>query len=65
VKLPDHLSVERLFAASMAQSIAFVPGELFDPLGEMKSSIRISYSFASEGVLRDGIQRLIAIARGL
>ena len=65
VKLPDHLSADRLFASSMAQSIAFVPGELFDPLGEMRSRIRISYSFASEGVLREGIQRMIAIARGL
>ncbi|MBY3619414.1 PLP-dependent aminotransferase family protein [Acinetobacter sp. CUI P1] len=65
VKLPDHLSADRLFASSMAQSIAFVPGELFDPLGEMRSRIRISYSFASEGVLREGIQRMIEIARGL
>ncbi|WP_449600707.1 aminotransferase-like domain-containing protein [Paenibacillus sp. Marseille-Q9583] len=65
VKLPDHLSADRLFVSSMAQSIAFVPGELFDPLGEMRSRIRISYSFASEGVLREGIQRMIAIARGL
>lgn len=65
VKLPDHLSVDRLFASSMAQSIAFVPGQLFDPFGEMKSRIRICYSFASEGVLREGIQRLVGIARGL
>lgn len=65
VKLPDQLSVDQLFAASMAQSIAFVPGELFDPLGEMKSRLRLSYSFASEGVLREGVQRLIAIARSL
>ncbi|OME72271.1 GntR family transcriptional regulator [Paenibacillus odorifer] len=65
VKLPNHLSADRLFVSSMAQSIAFVPGELFDPLGEMRSRIRISYSFASEGVLREGIQRMIAIARGL
>lgn len=65
VKLPDQLSVDQLFAASMAQSIAFVPGALFDPLGEMKSRLRLSYSFASEGVLREGVQRLIAIARSL
>lgn len=38
--------------------------ELFDPL-EMKSRLRLSYSFASEGVLREGIQRLIGIAHSL
>ncbi|OMD09817.1 aminotransferase-like domain-containing protein [Paenibacillus odorifer] len=65
VKLPEHLTMDHLFASSMAQSIAFVPGELFDPLGEMKSRLRLSYSFASEGVLREGIQRLIGIAHSL
>lgn len=64
VKLPEHLTMDRLFTSSMAQSIAFVPGELFDPL-EMKSRLRLSYSFASEGVLREGIQRLIGIAHSL
>lgn len=65
VKLPDALSVDRLFAACMAQSVAFVPGELFDPLGTMKSSIRLSYSFVNEGLLREGMQRLVAIAQSL
>jgi DNA-binding transcriptional MocR family regulator len=49
----------------MEQSISFVPGEILDPLGEMKSWLRLSYSFASEGVLREGIRRLAGIAREL
>lgn len=65
VKLPEQLSVDRLFALCMAESITFVPGELFDPLKEMKSRLRISYSYASEGVLREGIRRLVAIAGSL
>ncbi|MNW22758.1 hypothetical protein D3C71_2244420 [compost metagenome] len=52
-----------MFARSLAQSLSFVPGEICDPLGEMKSWLRLSYSFASEDLLREGMQRLIAVAR--
>jgi DNA-binding transcriptional MocR family regulator len=65
VKLPDEIPVEALFRSCTEQSIAFVPGEIFDPLGELKSWIRLSYSFANEGQLREGMQRLTALAGGL
>ena len=65
VKLPETISVGELFARCMEQSISFVPGELCDPLGGMKSWLRLSYSFASEAVLREGMRRLTAIAREL
>ncbi|WP_340021646.1 PLP-dependent aminotransferase family protein [Paenibacillus sp. FSL K6-1096] len=63
VKLPDSIPVDTLFARCMEQSLSFVPGELCDPLGTMKSWLRLSYSFASEALLREGMQRLTAIAR--
>ncbi|MEK3902633.1 MULTISPECIES: aminotransferase-like domain-containing protein [unclassified Paenibacillus] len=63
VKLPDSIPVTKLLARCLEQSISFVPGELCDPLGEMKSWLRLSYSFASEAMLREGMQRLTAIAR--
>jgi DNA-binding transcriptional MocR family regulator len=62
VKLPESISVAALFDRSMEQSISFIPGEICDPLGEMKSWLRLSYSFASEGVLREGIRRLVRLA---
>ncbi|WP_342438625.1 PLP-dependent aminotransferase family protein [Paenibacillus sp. FSL L8-0436] len=62
VKLPESISVAALFDRSMEQSISFIPGEICDPLGEMKSWLRLSYSFASEGVLREGIRRLVMLA---
>lgn len=65
IKLPDGLPVDRLFTRCIAESIAFVPGEILDPQGEMKSRLRLSYAFASEGVLREGVQRLKALARSL
>ncbi|AIQ39578.1 PLP-dependent aminotransferase family protein [Paenibacillus sp. FSL R7-0297] len=63
VKLPDTVSVDTLFVRCMEQSISFVPGEICDPLGEMKSWLRLSYSFASEALLREGMRQLTAIAR--
>lgn len=63
VKLPEDISVEALFRKSQEQSISFVPGEIFDTLGEMKSWIRLSFSFANETLLREGMQRLTALSR--
>ncbi|WP_379135673.1 PLP-dependent aminotransferase family protein [Paenibacillus sp. sgz500958] len=65
VKVPEELPVGELFRLCSNESIAFVPGEIFDPLGELKSWIRLSYSFASEKKLREGMQKLIALARTL
>lgn len=65
VNLPEHIPPEILLRKSMEQSIAFVPGEICDPLGEMKSWIRLSYSFAAEDVLREGMRKLAEIALSL
>lgn len=62
VKLPEHIAVAELFARCMEESISFIPGEICDPLGEMKNRLRLSYSFASEDKLREGVRRLTAIA---
>ncbi|MBT2290980.1 PLP-dependent aminotransferase family protein [Paenibacillus albidus] len=63
VKLPEQLKVDALFRASLRESIVFVPGEICDPLGEMKSRVRLSYSFVNEITLREGMRRLTALAK--
>ncbi|OAB39346.1 GntR family transcriptional regulator [Paenibacillus macquariensis subsp. defensor] len=65
VKLPEDISAKILFRKSVEQSISFVPGEICDPLGELKSWIRLSFSFANEIDLREGMQRLTALSRTL
>jgi DNA-binding transcriptional MocR family regulator len=65
IKTPDGTPVDLLLQKSMEQSITFVPGQICDPLGEMKSWLRLSYSFASESVLREGTRLLAALARDL
>lgn len=65
VRLPLQFPVKELFRSCTEQSIAFVPGEILDPLGELKSWIRLSYSFANEGQIREGMQLMRAAANHL
>ncbi|MDQ0875677.1 GntR family transcriptional regulator of abcA and norABC [Paenibacillus sp. V4I3] len=63
LKLPEALPVEELLKESVRHSVSFVPGIICDPLREMRSWIRLSYSFVNEGQLRDGVRLLADIAR--
>lgn len=64
VKLPGAGSTAELLPAAMEQSITFIPGEVFDPLGGMRNYLRLSYSYVGEGLLRAGMDRLIRLAEG-
>ncbi|MFJ7406369.1 MULTISPECIES: PLP-dependent aminotransferase family protein [unclassified Lysinibacillus] len=65
VQLPDQLSTEILLSKSIEQSISFVPGQICDPLKQQSSWIRLSYSYANEKQIREGIKRLITVAQSL
>ncbi|MEW4371950.1 PLP-dependent aminotransferase family protein [Paenibacillus kandeliae] len=66
VKLPDHLSVPRLLSRCLERQISFVPGALFEHNDQRsQQQIRLSFSFASEQQIRDGIRELVDIAREL
>ena len=41
---------------------SFVPGRICDPLDQMDSWIRLSYSYISEVQLEEGIRRLVEIS---
>lgn len=63
LKLPYEIRMDRFLNESIRQSVSFVPGNLFDPLGTMPSRIRLSYSFISEYQIRSGVKRLVDIAQ--
>lgn len=63
LRLPDTVPASELFHESIRQSISFVPGQICDPLQEMQSWIRLSYSLVNEEQLRVGLQRLADIAQ--
>ncbi|NOV01658.1 aminotransferase-like domain-containing protein [Paenibacillus planticolens] len=62
LRLPDFIPVDRLLEECLRHSVSFVPGVICDPLKEMQSWIRLSYSFVNEEHLRDGVRRLVDIA---
>jgi GntR family transcriptional regulator of abcA and norABC len=62
VQLPSRISVDRLLECSLQQSIAFVPGSICDPLGQLDDWIRLNYSYVNEGLLEEGVRKLIGIA---
>jgi GntR family transcriptional regulator of abcA and norABC len=62
IMLPETIPMERLLSKSIEQSLTFVPGSICDPLRELKSWIRLSYSYMNEQQLRDGVKRLVSIA---
>lgn len=61
VQLPNHLSTEMLLTKAIAQSISFVPGQICDPLKEKSSWVRLSYSYANEKQLREGLRKLVCL----
>lgn len=65
VQLPNKLPTELLLSKSIEQSISFVPGQICDPLKQLSSWIRLSYSYANEKQLREGVQRLVAVAQSV
>ncbi|RDV32699.1 PLP-dependent aminotransferase family protein [Lysinibacillus capsici] len=65
VQLPDDLPTELLLSRSIAQSISFVPGQVCDPLKQLSSWIRLSYSYANEKQLREGVKKLVTVAQSL
>ncbi|WP_027415444.1 PLP-dependent aminotransferase family protein [Aneurinibacillus terranovensis] len=65
VKLPETIPMEALLIQSMEQSVSFVPGSICDPLRKSESWLRLSYSYVNEQLLREGLQRLVSLARSL
>lgn len=62
VQLEDGFPVDALLARCLDVSAAFVPGSICDPLGQLDSWIRLSYSFLNESQITEGVSRLITAA---
>ncbi|UHA73500.1 aminotransferase-like domain-containing protein [Paenibacillus sp. 481] len=65
LQLPETVPVSTLLDECLRQAIAFLPGQICDPLNEMQSWIRLSYSFVNEEQLRIGIRQLATIAQSI
>ncbi|MDQ0047408.1 DNA-binding transcriptional MocR family regulator [Paenibacillus polymyxa] len=64
LQLPSTLKPNELLAKSVQESVSFVPGNVFDPIGaEGKTHVRLSYSYANELQIKEGISTLLRISR--
>lgn len=63
VQLPMARSTEEILAESLQQSISFVPGQICDPLKQPSSWLRLSYSYANEHQIRNGIKQFIRLVQ--
>lgn len=61
VKLPENINAEALLAKCLSESISIVPGSICDPLKQLQSWIRLSYSFMNEQQLQEGLRKLIKL----
>ncbi|USB33793.1 PLP-dependent aminotransferase family protein [Paenibacillus sp. YPG26] len=63
VQLPEGgVSAEILLERCAQHGVSFSPGIAHDPLREMRSYIRLSYSFVNEAEIKTGMRRLIESA---
>jgi DNA-binding transcriptional MocR family regulator len=62
VTLPESIDGAELLERSLLEErIGFVPGGAFSPNGEVRNTIRLNYSLASEATITEGIARLGAL----
>lgn len=64
VQLPDGLATDSLLTEAIANSISFVPGQICDPIKKPSAWLRLSYSYANENQLREGVRKLVGVVRG-
>lgn len=58
VTLPDYLDSAKMLPMAISRKVAFVPGSAFFPDGSGGNRIRLNFSFPSEEVIPEGIERL-------
>jgi 2-aminoadipate transaminase len=61
VTLPEGLDAAALATEALARNVVYVPGADFYPDGSVEDRLRLSYSFAGPGRVRQGVEVLAAV----
>ena len=61
VTLPEYLDAREILTECLKEKVAFVPGGSFFPNGGHQNTLRINFSFAAAGELREGIARIARV----
>ena len=56
--LPEGVDAAKLLEVAVTRKVAFVPGASFFPCGGGDNTMRLNFSNASPGTIREGITRL-------
>src|SRR5690606_41764731 len=57
-KRDPRIDTDRLYAAALAEKVAFVPGSVFDPAGQLRSAMRVNFTRNAPDILEEGVARL-------
>lgn len=57
------INTDALYNFAVAEKVAFVPGSVFDPLGQLHSAMRVNFTRNTPAVLEEGIARLAVATR--
>jgi 2-aminoadipate transaminase len=57
------IDTDALYRFALEEKVAFVPGSVFDPAGELKSAMRVNFTRNTPAVLEEGVVRLAAATR--
>lgn len=63
VELQNDIDTRELLEESLANNVAFVPGESFFPNGGGKNTMRLNFSNMSEEKIKEGIKVLAGLIR--
>ncbi|MEK6794171.1 MAG: PLP-dependent aminotransferase family protein [Spirochaetota bacterium] len=62
VTLPAHIDTRVMLASSLERGVAYVAGDAFFPDGSGKNTMRLNFSYPSDGNIIEGIRILGALA---
>lgn len=63
VTVPDHIDTKELLLQCIERNVAFVPGAAFFPNSQIKNTLRINFSNASEEEIERGILTLAEVIK--
>jgi 2-aminoadipate transaminase len=64
LKLPKHIDAMKLLTASVAQNVAFVPGEPFYANEPQRNTMRLCFSTVSVARINEGVDTLARLIAG-
>jgi 2-aminoadipate transaminase len=63
INLPEQMDADEMFKEAIDRKVAYVVGSAFFPNGGGHNTMRINFSYPSEGDIEEGIKRLAGLVK--